>query len=62
MRQESILEAGGQQPELIALLLNALTQGRGQTLGFFQPGQPQFQQGLLGDLIAAGGIAAAGRI
>ncbi len=62
VRQESILEAGGQQQELIATLLSALLQGRGQTLGFFQPGQPQFQQGLLGDLIAAGGIAAASQI
>jgi hypothetical protein len=61
-REESILEAGGQQTQLIGLLLNALLAGRGQTLDFFAPGGPNFREGILADLIGAGGAAAAASI
>ncbi|KKN88075.1 hypothetical protein LCGC14_0251470 [marine sediment metagenome] len=61
-REQSVLEAGGQQTQLIGLLLNALLQGRGQTLDFFAPGGPNFQEGILADLIGAAGAAAAATV
>ena len=59
-REESLLEAQGQQGQLLASLLQALLGARGQTLDFFRPGAPNFREGVLGDLIAAGGTVAAG--
>lgn len=60
-RETSILEAEGQRGQVLAMLLQAILGGRGQTLDFFRPGDPNFQQGILGDLIGAGGqLAAAG--
>lgn len=58
-REESLLEAQGQQGQLLAQLLQALLGARGQTLDFFRPGQPNFREGVLGDLISAGGTVAA---
>ena len=58
-REESILEATSQQGQLLAQLLQALLGARGQTLDFFRPGAPNFREGVLGDLISAGGTVAA---
>ncbi len=58
-REKSILEASGQQNQLLGLLLQSLLQGRGQVLDFFRPGSPLFQQGALGELISAGGLIGA---
>ncbi len=54
-RQEALLTAQGQQSQALAVILQGLLGARGQTLDFFQPGAPNFQEGFLGDLIAAGG-------
>ncbi len=54
-RQEALLTAQGQQSQALAVILNGLLGARGQTLDFFQPGAPNFREGFLGDLIAAGG-------
>lgn len=54
-RQEGILQAEGMQAQTLGMILNALLQGRGQTLGFLQPGAPNFREGILGELIEAGG-------
>lgn len=60
-REQSILDATGQQGNVLAVILNALLGARGQTLDFFAPGAPDFQQGILGDLIGAlGAFAASG--
>ncbi len=48
VREESLLEQNAQ-------ILRGLLGARGQDLGFFQGGAPQFQEGILGELIAAGG-------
>ena len=61
-REESILQAGGQQNQLIASLLQSILGARGQTLDFFAPGAPSFQPGILADLIGALGAAAAAQI
>jgi len=61
-RESSILEAGNMQAGVVAALLQALIQSRGQTLDFFRPGQANFQQGILGDLIGAAGLAGASKI
>lgn len=54
-REESLLAAQGQQSQSLAVILNALLGARGQTLDFFQPGAPNFQEGFFGDLLSAGG-------
>lgn len=61
-RQEGILEAEGLQAQTLAQILQALLTGRGQTLGFLQPGAPNFREGILGELIAAGGNVAAAKV
>lgn len=61
-REQSVLEAGGQQSQLIQGLLQAILGSRGQTLDFFQPGAPSFREGILGDLIAAAGLIGATQI
>lgn len=61
-RQEGILEAEGMQANTLAQVLQALLTGRGQTLSFLQPGAPNFREGILGELIAAGGNLGAARI
>ncbi len=61
-RESSILEAGNMQAGVVAALIQALTASRGQTLDFFRPGQADFQQGILGDLIGAAGTLAASQI
>lgn len=58
-RQEALLQADAQRSQSLGLLLQALLGARGQTLNFFQPGAPNFREGILGDIIAAGGRAAA---
>lgn len=59
-RQEGILEAEQFQMQSLAQILQALLTGRGQTLDFFQPGAPNFREGILPELIqAAGNVAAA---
>jgi len=57
-RQEALLTAQGQQQQSLATILQALLGARGQTLQFFQPGAPNFQEGFFGDLLAAGGDVA----
>jgi len=54
-RQEALLTAQGQQSQALAVILQGLLGARGQTLDFFAPGAPNFQEGFFGDLIAAGG-------
>ncbi len=54
-RQEALLQAQGQQSQALAVILQGLLGARGQTLDFFAPGAPNFQEGFFGDLIAAGG-------
>lgn len=54
-REQSLLDAEAQQMQTLGMLLQALLGARGQTLQFFQPGQPNFREGFLGDLISAGG-------
>lgn len=58
-REGRILEANQLQSQMLAQLFQALLGERGQTLGFFQPGAPNFREGVLGDLIRAGGNVAA---
>lgn len=58
-RQQGILEAESMQAQTLGAILNALLQGRGQTLGFLQPGAPNFREGILGELLQAGGNVAA---
>lgn len=58
-RQEGILQAEGMQAEVLGQILQALLTGRGQTLQFLQPGAPNFREGILGELIQAGGNVAA---
>jgi hypothetical protein len=57
-RQEALLTAQGQQQQALATILQGLLGARGQTLDFFAPGAPNFQQGFFGDLLAAGGDVA----
>lgn len=57
-REEALLTAQGQQSQALAVILNALLGARGQTLDFFAPGAPNFQEGFFGDLLAAGGNVA----
>ena len=61
-REQSLLEAGNQQNTALANMFNALLGGNQQgqnainaLLGFLQPGSPNFQEGILGDALAAGG-------
>lgn len=61
-REQSLIEAEGQQIQTLATVLQALLGARGQTLNFFQPGAPNFRPGILGDLIGAGGQIAAARM
>lgn len=61
-RQEGILQAEGLQANALGMILNALLQGRGQTLGFLQPGAPNFREGILGELIQSGGNVLAARM
>lgn len=59
-REQSLIEAQGQQTNTLATILQALLGGRGQTLDFFRPGAPNFREGALGDIIgAAGNVGAA---
>lgn len=57
-RQEALLQAQGQQSQALAVILQGLLGARGQTLDFFAPGAPNFQEGFFGDLISAGGALA----
>ena len=57
-REEALLQAQGQQSQALAVILQALLGARGQTLDFFAPGAPNFQEGFFGDLLAAGGNVA----
>lgn len=62
-REQSLIDAEGQQISAMANILQALLGARGQTLDFFRPGAPNFREGALGDIIGAGGqIAAAGML
>ncbi len=54
-REEALLQAQAQQSQALAVILQGLLGARGQTLDFFSPGAPNFQEGFFGDLIAAGG-------
>lgn len=57
-REEALLTAQGQQSQALAVILQGLLGARGQTLDFFSPGAPNFQEGFFGDLISAGGSLA----
>ncbi len=57
-REEALLQAQGQQSQALAVILQGLLGARGQTLDFFAPGAPNFQEGFFGDLISAGGSLA----
>ena len=64
-REQSLLEASGQQTQAMAVLFNALLsggqlsqQGVNALLRFFEPGAPNFQQGIAGDILGAGGTIA----
>jgi hypothetical protein len=61
-REQSLIEAEGQQIQALATVLQSLLGARGQTLQFFQPGAPNFREGIFGDLIGAGGQIAAARM
>lgn len=54
-REEALIQANAQ-------ILQALLGLRGQELDFFRPGAPNFQEGILGDLLGAGGNIAAMRV
>jgi hypothetical protein len=58
-REQSLIDVQGQQAQAMAAVLQALLGARGQTLDFFRPGAPNFREGIFGDLVAAGGQAAA---
>lgn len=61
-REQSLIDAEGQQMNSLATILQALLGARGQTLDFFRPGAPNFREGALGDIIGgAGQVFAAGR-
>ncbi len=60
-REESLLTAQGQQGQALASILQAILGARGQTLDFFAPGPVNFQEGIFGDLIEAGGRILAAR-
>ena len=61
-REGAVLQAQGQQNQALAVLFNAIL-GSGQLgqsginalLQFLAPGRPNFQEGISGDLLAAGG-------
>jgi len=57
-REEALLQAQAQQSQALAVILQGLLGARGQTLDFFSPGAPNFQEGFFGDLLAAGGSLA----
>lgn len=59
VREQSLIDVQGQQANTLGMLLQALLGARGQTLDFFRPGAPNFREGILGDLISAGGNVAA---
>lgn len=64
-RQEGLLAAGAQRNQALAALLQSV-QGAGQVgnqrlqaiLQFLNPGAPNWQEGMAGDLLSAGGQAA----
>ncbi len=58
-REQSLIDAEGQQIQALATVLQALLGARGQTLDFFRPGAPNFREGIFGDLVSAGGQVAA---
>lgn len=65
-RADALLTANGQRNDAIQNLLSGLigagnvgAQGAGQLMNFLSPGTPAYQPGILGDLIGAGGNAAA---
>lgn len=57
-REQALLQAQGQQSQALAVILQGLLGARGQTLDFFSPGAPNFQEGFFGDLLSAGGALA----
>lgn len=65
-RQEGLLAAGAQRNQALAALLGSV-QGAGQVgnqrlqaiLQFLNPGAPNWQEGIAGDILQAGGTAAA---
>lgn len=63
-REQSLLEADAQQTQALSVLFNALLgggqlgqEGVNALLRFFQPGSPNFQEGVAGDILGAGGTA-----
>lgn len=61
-REQSLLEANAQRTQAMSVLFQALLgggqlgqQGVDSLLRFFEPGAPNFQEGIAGDIISAGG-------
>lgn len=68
-REQALLQAQEQRNNALAALMQASIQGRalgveelGQILQFFRPGEPNFQEGIFGDLLEAGGNISAAAI
>ena len=64
-REAALLQAGQQRNQALAALLNSVAnagqignQQMGQFLQFLQPGAPNFQEGIAGDILGAAGTAA----
>lgn len=64
-RETALLEANEQRNQVLAALLGSVAQAgqvgnqqMGNYLSFLNPGAPNWQQGFLSDIIAAGGTAA----